>query len=51
MTNTLLTLHDPEAAARYYAEMRAKGKQVTPPQMAPSAAPARMSRILILLGS
>jgi len=24
-------------AARYYAEMRAKGKQVTPPQMGPSA--------------
>ena len=29
-----------KVAARYYAEMRAKGKQVTPPQMAPSAAPA-----------
>ena len=27
-------------AARYYAEMRAKGKQVTPPQMGPSATPA-----------
>jgi hypothetical protein len=27
-------------AARYYAEMRAKGKQVAPPQMGPSATPA-----------
>ena len=25
------------AAARYFAEMKAKGKQVTPPQMGPSA--------------
>ena len=27
-------------AARYYAEMKAKGKPVTPPQMGPSATPA-----------
>jgi len=27
-------------AARYYAEMRAKGKQVAPPQMGPSATPS-----------
>jgi hypothetical protein len=27
-------------AARYFAEMKAKGKQVTPPQMGPSSTPA-----------